>query len=227
MKRLLYLTVINLLIAVLMTAQAFAGGVTLLVGVSQFSKSGDSIWWQSIYPNQFNLSTASVGLRYCADKSASGLSWCAGYQHLGRITTWAEAVGVDAPGDGGYSPDTKSCVNGCMATSTWHGAGTVQGVYASGVKHFGPLAFEMGVYLYQPTFSVSIPDWRACRECLPIPWRVQHNPRWQLGPMFGVRYQVADRWSVNASWWRTIASGDEFPPAYSTDTYNFSLGYSF
>ncbi len=226
MTRLIYLAVINLILAALMTAQAFAG-VTVLFGASQFSSSGDSIWWQSIYPHQFNLRTPSLGIRYDSAINADGLSYSIGYQHLGRITTWAEAVGVDAPGDGGYSPDTKSCVNGCMATSNWHGAGTVQGVYASGVKHFGPLAFELGVYLYQPTFSMSIPDWRACRECAPIPWRVQHNPRWQLGPMLGVRYQVDNKWSVNASWWRTIASGDEFPPAYSADTYNFSLGYAF
>lgn len=223
-RRAVALLLVALLLALFVTAQAFAG-VTLLLGESQFKDHGDGVWYQEIYPYELHLKSGSVGLRYDV-KLTDQTSYSLGYMNLGKVSSSAIAVGVDAPGDGGYDPVTRSCVGGCIPTSHWFGSGEVQGLYGSYVQHFGAWAVEAGLYLYRPTWTVSVPDWRGCRDCAPIPIETPNTAHWQVGPMLGLRYSI-NQWSLNLSTWHTQTEATDYSSLYHNQTWNLSMGYSF
>lgn len=222
--RLLLLVVIALLLSIFTTIKAFAG-VTVLAGVSQFTPHDDGIWYQEIFPYELHMRSGSVGLRYDI-KVSEKTSYSLGYMNLGKVSSSAIAVGVDSPGDGGYDAATKTCVNGCMPTSHWCGQGEVQGLYGSYVYHIGPWAVEAGLYLYRPTWTVVVPDWRGCRTCAPIPIETPNTFHWQVGPMLGLRYSI-DKWSLNLSTWHTATEKTDYSSLYHNQTWNLSVGYQF
>lgn len=202
---------------------AYAGDVTLLVGVSQFTPHETGVWYQEEFPHRLNMRSGSLGLRYDSATGANGLSYSVGYMNLGRVSSSAQAISSDAV----YGATHSQC-NGseCWPLSTWIGSGDVQGIYGSRVHHIGAWAFEYGLYLYRPTWSVHIPDYYWQIGQPPVDLTVTHNPKWQIGPMLGLRYQV-DKWSLNLSTWHTASEGDECASLYTNQTYNLSVGYTF
>lgn len=203
--------------------------VTILGGVSKFTPQHDGIWYQDPFPHQLNMISPSYGFRVDGKKNSDDWSFGIGYMNLGKVTSSAKAVALDGmvPGDGGYNASTKSCNGPCWPLSQWNGSGNVQGVFGAATKHYGPFALEAGVYIYKPTWKVNIPDWIACATCATQNISVHHNAKWQVGPMFGAKYEFNDKWSLNASMWHTASEGDEWSSLYHNMTYNMSIGYKF
>lgn len=211
--------------ALLFCSNAF--GVTLLLGGSQFTAQDDGVWYQKAFPYELKMTSPSVGLRYDT-KRYGAWGYSAGYQYLGYVSSYAIATGIDGrvPGDRGYNPETQKCNGECGYLSHWYGKGDVQGLYSSAVRWFGNWAIEAGLYLYRPTWNMTIPDWVGeDRNATPKEVKTSLDNRWQLGPMLGLRYQI-DKWSLNLSTWQTQSQG-ECCSLYHNLTTNFSLGYTF
>lgn len=227
MKRII--TLLATCLAALVAAPSYAGETTVLMGVTQFQPHEDGTWYQKAFPYQLNMTSGSMGLRYDTTPDQSGLSYSVGYMHLGIVTSSAIATSIDGkvPGDNGYNPAIQACNGDCGYLSHWYGHGSVQGVFGSIVKSYGPWSIEAGLYLYKPTWSVNIPDFvDLCRTCPSYQVTVGHEPIMQVGPMLGLRYRK-DQWSLNLSMWQTQSHGDHWPSLYTGQSYNLSLGYSF
>lgn len=209
---------------------AFGGEVTVLVGESTFTVQNDGIWYQKAFSYELNNHSGSFGIRYDSPVTNTW-SYSIGYMYLGKVSSLALATGIDGNHNEylGYNPVTRSCNDGpCGYISQWEGHGDVQGIFSSLVKNVGDWGFEIGLYLYKPTWEVHIPNWVGeCRGCAPIDVTVQHAAHWQVGPMLGIRYKLDDKWSFNASTWHTASEGDEWTSLYHNQTYNFSIGYTF
>lgn len=180
-------------------------------GMSQFGHQPDGIWYQNSLAHSLHMTSPTAGFGVTGNV-ADWVRWRAGYAYLGRVTSSAEATASDED----YA--TKRC-NGkvCWPLSHWYGSGNVQGLYATlnpehqvgSIKIIG----EAGLWLYRPTWTMTIPDWRRCQDCRPEYLQVQHKPRWQPGLTLGIGLRYA-RTTLMLSRYTAEASGDEWPAVY-------------
>lgn len=218
---------VALMVTVFITASE-AGEVTILAGVTKFQPHDAGTWWADgpEFPHELKMTGQSFGIRYDTAKN-DDVSYSVGFLNLGAVSSSAVASGIDGPTNHGYSPELKTCINGCGYLSHWYGNGNVRGVFATRANHFGNFAIEYGLYIYKPTWQVHIPDWRGiCQECPTVDLTVTHNAKLQPTPMVGVRYRKGP-WSLNLSTMQAQSYGDEWTSLYMGLAYNLSVGYTF
>lgn len=221
---------LTLLVVMCFAASSHAGEWTATAGTTRFTPHDDGVWYQKAFPYSLDMTSGSYGIRYDMQPSEAGWSVGGGFQRLGSVSSSALAVALDGrePGDGGYNSATQSCNGECWPLSRWYGHGSVKGVFVAATKHYGPWELEGGIYLYQPRWEMYVPDWIPERNAEPRPITVRHHARWQLGPMFGIRYKPEDwkGFSVGVSAWQTQTQNSEFCSLYRRYAINASAGYS-
>jgi hypothetical protein len=148
----------------------------LAVGYSNFGHQPDGVWYQEPFAHTLTTRSPSFSV------GVASKDYRFGYEYFGRVTTSALAT----PSDPDYN------INGAHAKwplSHWYGDGNVQGIYASRLWRSGNFFAETGLYVYRPTWSMTIPDWRSCETCNPKYIKVVHNPTLNATPIIGVGYK--------------------------------------
>lgn len=204
--------------AVLYLASSAAATWEASVGITRFDSQPNGIWYQqgATTPYKLDLTSPAISIGV-TDRFAGGLRWRVGAMHLGKARSTAIATASDAD----YA--TRACGgNPCWPLSHWHGEGSVSGLYAAlNPEHrLGPVTLvgEIGLMLYRPTWIMTIPDWRPCRDCPPQYLQVVHHPRWQPGLTAGIGVRLSNRLTVMLNRVTATASGDEWPAIYKHAT---------
>ena len=173
----------------------------LAVGYSNFSHQPDGVWYQEPFPHTLVTRSPNFAI------GAATKDYRFGYEYFGRVTTSALATASDAD----YN------LNGANAKwplSHWYGEGKVEGLYASKLWHDGNFFLETGVYVYRPTWSMTIPDWRPCETCPPQYLKVTHDPKFNASPILGIGYMSEGHvFTLNIR--QTQTRGDQWPAFYS------------
>jgi hypothetical protein len=151
------------------------------IGLTQFDRHRDGVWYQRPYPHDLDLRSASLRLGIVVDR------WRFGAEYLGTVRSHALAKASDSAYLEGRT----------YPLSTWHGKGRTYGAYV--IRDFTP--FYGGAYLYRTTWDMHIPDWRpcvsgpdgpACVADTPRPLSVSGAARWALTPVVGVCFGPLD-----------------------------------
>lgn len=218
-RRLLLLVVVNLVFALLLTAQAFAGGLTLLGGAARYETRGDGFWYQEAFPHQLGMTAPSVGIRYDFTPVKRGYGLSLGYKKIGLARTEADAQSQDA----NYDPASPTgCASTCWPASHFSGSGGISGLVLIGVKYFDPWAIEVGAWRYRPTWNVHVQPYYWNPDAPPVSLDVSTDQSLRWGGVLGLRYTIK-QWSVNLMYLGAI--GDGYTGVKSA--IDFSVGYSF
>lgn len=214
---------ILLLITMLFVIPVQAADIEISLGHAQWEKSGNGIWWQDPFPNQFNLQSTSYTIAI-SDYVTESSRWRVGYTNLGAVTSYAEAVADDANYNG------HGCYDPCLPMSHWYGTGSVDGIFASLAPEYKIgnviLSAEAGLWFYTPKFVMDVPDWCPTHGCTPQSIQARHRPDMQIAMMFGIGMSYKSL-LINVRSYRVDASGDEFPAIYQGYTHDISIGYRF
>lgn len=218
-----------LIIAASVVMQDAKAGVTLLVGVSQFHKPADGIYWNVNQEESNQMTPPAAAIRW--DSKRHG-AWSAGVQYtwFGRVSMDAYAVTVDAPGNGGYIPDSGGqCVGSCASLAQWHMSSETQSVAFTVSRHFGGFSLEAGANVYEIRTKGYVNNYQGN----PTGFFQYKEARYlDVGPMIGAAYQSGP-WSVRLQLWRMEGKGapnDGYvPPAVFNENYQATLmaGYTF
>lgn len=203
---------------------AQASGFELIGGYSQLGKGPNGTWYQEPFEHEVELRSPSGGIGFRWDENYDGY-WRAGYLYLGRARSRAVATASDE----NYNPNNPPtyCNGRCWDMSHWYGHGTVQGVFVGKVftQKLGrvKLSSELGGYLYLPTWTMTIPDWKACELCGPQYLQVKHKNIPYLTPYVSLGVE-----NVFFSYYPWIqAQGDKWPGVYKGAAWNVEIRYSF
>lgn len=181
------------------------------IGLTQFDRHQDGIWYQQPYPHDIDLRSASLRMGIVVDR------WRFGAEYLGSVHSTALAKASD-----------HAYLHGrTYPLSSWYGQGRTYGAYV--IRDFTP--FYAGAYLYRTTWDMHIPDWRpcasgngasghdgaACTADTPRPLSVHGSARWALTPVVGVCFGHVDM-SVR----QIQTHGDPYPSIASGLAWNLS-----
>lgn len=214
----LFAFAIGWIVGILCIAASMAAAWEASIGVTRFDAQPNGIWYQQGPTTPYKLDLTSHMLAIGAtDRFANGLRWRAGAMYLGKARSTAVATASDED----YA--TLACGgNPCWPLSNWHGEGSVAGLYATlnPERRIGPVTLvgEIGLTLYRPTWTMTIPDWRGCRECPPQYLQVVHKPRLQPGLIAGIGLRLNDRLTIMLNRTTATASHDEWPAIYKHAT---------
>ena len=198
--------------------------IELSGGYSKLGKGPNGTWYQEPFPYDVELKSISGSVGTIFNKQ-DGNYWRAGYMYLGRGRSRAVATASDE----NYAPNNPPtyCNGNCWDMSHWYGHGTVQGLYLSRV--FGlntkgiKIDTEAGAYLYFATWTMTIPDWKACELCGPQYLQVQHKTVPYLTPFFSVG--IENIWVSYFPWIQ--AQGDKYPAIYRGAAFKAEYRYAF
>ena len=204
--------------------QAQGFDVELSGGYSKLGKGPNGTWYQDPFPSEIELTSLSGSIGTIFNKSDRDY-WRTGYMYLGRGRSRAVATASDE----NYAPNKPPtyCNGNCWDMSHWYGHGTVQGIYLSKVFGFRPnnikLELEAGAYMYFATWTMTIPDWKACELCGPQYLQVKHKTVPYLTPY--VSFGVENIW---VSYFPLVqAQGDKWPAVYRGAALKAEYRYAF
>ena len=212
-----------LVAAFFMPAFSQALDMTVSVGDTYATHSGEGIWWQQPYPHKLPTNTPSVGVRVDTP-SADGLSFGAGWRWVGNFRSDALALASDQA----YAAGTP------YPLSRWIGSEQVQALYGVARHTRGHWYVEEGVALVASRFSMVIPDWVNCTDrpaCLtpaaaPQYLRVGAATQFKTAPIVGIGYHFDAHMGVDLTVWPTRISG-EFPGITKGYSPTLSFNYTF
>lgn len=212
--------------AILLLAPTLAcASITPMVGVSQFYKPADGIYWNANQPDSNQMTPAAAGIRW--DSATQG-NWSYGvqYTYFGRASMDAYAVTTDAPYAGGYIPNTGgACMGACAQTAQWHMSTETQSVAFIATRHFGDWSLEAGLNVYETRTKGYVDNYQVVASHF-----TYSETTWlDVGPIAGIAYQSGP-WSLRLQVWRMEGktSGDprQAPAMYSPDRqFTLLVGY--
>lgn len=212
---------IIMIAGLVLTSQAYATDFEFGYGQTTFSKQDNGIWWQSPFQNQFDLKHVSYNIGVSTYVSPS-IRMRFGYQNLGGVTSSALATT-----DLDYA--TQLCNGPCWPLIHFNGVSNVSGLYMTADPEMSLGAIKLfmeGGALYSRTqFIMTLPNYRACRTCVPHMYQVQAIQRYTLSPVvgFGIRYRNVE---IALNYLRLVG-GSDYPPNFGKNTTNLSIRYTF
>jgi len=214
-------------ILLLVPTLACAGTITPLVGVSQFYKPSDGLYWNASAPDNNMMTPAAAGLRWDSDQRGA---WSFGvqYTYFGEAKMNAWAVTTDAPYQGGYIPDSGGkCVGTCAPLAQWHMTSETQSIAFMASRHWGGFSLEAGLNVYQILTKGYVDGYASGGT-----FHYKDTTYVDVGPMFGAAYRDGP-WSIRLQLWRMEGRGDPGDgykaPAMYSENRQWTLlgGYSF
>lgn len=190
-----------------------AVAVELSAGNTQFRQAEDGLWYQSEFDHNIDLNSRSwaVGIKYD--------NWRFGYEHFGSVKSHALATASDEDYLDGppYWP-----------LSNWHGKGETRGLYLTRQFDITDKFYaEVGAWIYQSSWLMTIPDWRACETCEPQYLQVKHNNETQYNGVAGVGYRLSDHFDLSLTYRAVQNGGDQWPTIVRDYSSNLSVRFSF
>ena len=193
------------------------------IGLTQFDRHRDGVWYQRPYPHTFDLRSASwkVGVT-----GGYRWRWHAGYEHLGKYDSYALAKGSD-----------HAYLHGRQyPLSTWIGNGKAHGLYVSAGPEYKVGGYTLhpiiGAYWYRASWTMNIPDWVGCSRMVPDgpdcppgkpqPLTVHGLNKPYLGGMLGLSL-ARENVSLDLTARQIQTHGDPYPPIIKGVTWNASL----
>jgi hypothetical protein len=204
------------------TAQAV--DIELSGGYSKLTKGDNGTWYQDPFPSTIKLGSlsGSIGIRFNKENNNY---WRAGYTYFGQSTSEAVATASDE----NYNPNNPPtyCNGECWDMSHWYGHGVVQGLYVSKVFGFQPygreIDLEAGLFVYNASWTMTIPDWKHCKDCKPEYLQVKRKNIPSVTPFFSVGID-----NVFLSYYaRVQANGGGWPAVFHGPAYKLEYRYSF
>jgi hypothetical protein len=183
------------------------------LGITQFGQQPDGVWYQKPFPHTMVVTSPSVLLGY------NNGTYRGGYEYIGTVRTYAVASASD-PDYNTYGANAK------WPLSHWYGRGSVQGLYFSRLWTINTFFLETGLFLYRPTWTVTIPDWRRIETGPSSYLQVVHNPTLNLTPILGVGYKN-NNYSFVLNARQTQTRGDIWPAYYKGLSYKLEIRYNF
>lgn len=212
----------------LLCLQAYAMDVEASVGASKLSKGPNGTWYQEGFPYTLSLKSESLSFGV-KNKINETTYWRAGYLYFGRASSEAVATASDE----NYSGVAPTYCNGrCWDMSHWYGTSHINGIYAGVVKEVlklpvmgeeVPLSVEGGIYAYIATWTMTIPDWKACELCGPQYLQVEHKKLPYATPYVGVG--IGPVWISYYA--KMQAQGDKWPAVYRGEAWRIELRATF
>lgn len=187
-------------------SSAHAVDLDAAIGLTQFGKQPDGIWYQVPYSNEIDLTSGSIRF------GVSDGAWRAGAEYLGSVRSTAFAKASD-----------HAYLHGRpYPLSTWLGKGRAYGIYLT--RDFSFLF--VGAYAYKTTWRMVVLDWVGCdgpdddncRQMPPSHIQVNGRGDWGVTPIVGVRL---GQFTLDA---RNIQThGDPYPFGAKGLTWNLSV----
>ena len=204
---------------------SIAYDIELTGGYSQLTKGPNGTWYQDPFPSKINLKSRSGSIGIIFNKDGNDY-WRFGYTYLGNYTSEAVATASDE----NYNPNNPPtyCNGRCWDMSHWYGHSVVQGLYVS--KVYGlpsiqalPLKAEIGLFIYNASWTMTIPDWKACELCGPQYLQVKHKNIPYGTPFFSIGVD-----KVFLTYYHRIqAQGDKWPTVFRGPGYRLEYRLSF
>ncbi|MDE2102699.1 MAG: hypothetical protein KGL39_35975 [Patescibacteria group bacterium] len=213
---------------ILLAPSLACASITPMVGVSQFYKPADGVYWNASSPDENRMTPPAAGVRWDSNRHGD---WSVGVQYtwFGRASMDAWAVTTDAPYPGGYIANSGGqCVGTCAPLAKWHMSSETQSIAFLATRHWGDFSLEAGMNVYEIRTKGSVDSY-------------QGNPSGQFsykettwldyGPVIGLAYQRGP-WSLRLQAWRMEGKGDsadgyKAPSMYSPDRqYTLLAGYT-
>ena len=149
----------SILILVLTSTTAGAGGFELSLGQTYYGRSENGTWYQNPMPYSYDQRSTSIAVGYGFDLSdRTGLH--VGYTDLGTIESHATA----SASDHNYT-EWLHGQSELWPVSKWNGKGSVRGIYAlyryDLTEH---LFLKVGGWVSRTTWEMNIPDWRCATD---------------------------------------------------------------
>jgi len=191
--------------ALLLLAPALvcAGTITPMVGVSQFYKPEDGIYWNANQPNTSDMTPLAAGIRWDSEPHHG---WSAGvqYTYFGRAKIDAYAVTTDAPYPGGYIPNSGGqCVGACAGLAQWHMSSEAQSIAFLATRHWRGFSLEAGLNVYETRTRGYVDSYQVVASHF-----TYSETTWlDYGPVVGMAYQSGP-WSLRLQLWRMEGKGD-------------------
>ena len=212
-------TIVPALLFGSLSTYAQAYDVELSGGYSLLTKGDNGTWYQDPFPSKIDLKSlsGSIGIRFNKENNNY---WRFGYTYLGNYTSEAVATASDE----NYNPNNPPtyCNGKCWDMSHWYGHSVVQGLYLGKVYGYRPygvkLGLEAGAFVYNASWTMTIPDWKHCESCAPEYLQVKRKNIPSITPYVSVgvnnvflSYYL--RVQGNGGGWPTVYHG----PAYKAE----------
>lgn len=182
-----------------------AAEIEIIAGQSTYQKSDNGIFYQNGFENEFQLKSSSIGIGF-TDYLTESIRYHAGYMNLGNVSSYAKAL----PTDANYNPGTSGCNGECLPLAQWHGSGKVEGLYYTVAPELilgkWKVFIEGGVWAYQATHSVIIPDTISCAGCTPRTYHFIHKKTIDFGFVYGVGVEY-DKTQLTINFWQSNVNG--------------------
>lgn len=200
--------------------QSRAGDFTVLAGVAKFNQPHDGIYWNKNQPHDHRMNTPVFGLRYDTGRKWDVYSFGVQYTHFGNVQMDSMAVTKDAPDDGGYIPNTGTCVGTCAPLARWRMNTWTESISFIGTRHWGAWSVDVGLNLYE-TKTRGYVNYGDTSTFL-----YANTNHTDVGPMFGVTYRNGV-WSLRWQLWRmegrAITGASHSAPAAFNENYQTTL----
>lgn len=161
---------ILILLTALLTINVNAIEYDIGIGYTQTAESGNGNWWQREFDHKLETSSPSIrlGLKFQPIDSIPQLKLLIGYSYLARVKSYAKA----SSSDNNYFAWRKGEAE-IWPLSTWHGKGSVEGIYLNAEYNFKHFFIAGGWWLHKVKWKVDIPDWHSS---LDFPTNLIVNP---------------------------------------------------
>lgn len=149
------------LVLALFTLTAHAVEYDIGVGYTQTAEPGNGNWWQEEFDHELKTTSPSIrlGLKFQPIDAWPRLKVLTGFKYLARVESYAKAGSSDL----NYAR-FQAGEEAIWPLSTWHGKGSVKGVYAVAEYNFDSFFITGGWWWHRVKWRVEIPDWRRALD---------------------------------------------------------------
>lgn len=199
------------------------------IGYTQTHKPENTQWYQKEFDHKLETSSPSIrlGLKFQPIDSMPQLKLLAGYVYLAKVKSYAKASSSDNNYYAWQAGEAE-----IWPLSTWHGKGSVDGIYLNAEYNFKHFFVAGGWWLHRVKWKMHIPDWY---NSLDYPAFLIHAPEPQsltvtdnsekVGMMFSVgkyfgNYRVAYTLAE-------VRGNNNYKPMHLGGAHNIELSYKF